>query len=66
MNCQREISHNQTCGQPTMHICGLGVIRPDERKAFVNTGRVAVSNPWTFASAYLRVADNPPPSHCHI
>ena len=25
VNCQREISHNQTCGQPTMHICGLGV-----------------------------------------
>src|ERR1017187_9214780 len=25
VNCQREIFHNQTCGQPTMHICGLGV-----------------------------------------
>ena len=27
VNCQREIFHNQTCGQPTMHICGLGVLR---------------------------------------
>src|SRR5271166_6274422 len=25
VNCQREIFHKQTCGQPTMHICGLGV-----------------------------------------
>jgi hypothetical protein len=32
VNCQREIFHNQTCGQPTMHICGLGVLRPCERK----------------------------------
>jgi len=27
VNSQRQISHNQTCGRPTIHIRGLGVIR---------------------------------------
>ena len=27
VNSQRQISHNETCGQPTIHIRGLGVIR---------------------------------------
>ena len=45
MNCQREIFHNQTCGQPTMHICGLGVYTASWRAVpSPDAGRLRGSN----------------------